>query len=768
MKTNLLVSLLSFVFANLFGQDHYVINFQSWAELESVRVDNLTQGTSLTMDPTQALHLIIKGVSVEEPNYIMDKKLRIYPNPFEHSCNIEFLNLKQGLVTLKLFSVSGKQLQNFSSHLNIGKHKFTLSGIPAGSYLVHIQSATEISSGKLFVTGQSRGAFSLDYVEYVPLKDFSNSSSEPNVSIVSNSRARRSYVEMSFWPGDEMQFVGSASHLPDVTINISPNGDETFTFIFSNGPVADSDENFYKTIVIKNQEWMTENLKSTKYNDGSPIPNVANDDSWAALNTGAYCWYNNDGNNFKEAYGALYNWYAVNNGNLCPLGWRVPTDEDWSDLINIAVAQGYSNSNILNGAGNALKSCRQVNSPLGDDCLTSNHPRWDTDATHRGIDLFGFSGLPGGIRFIVGGFYYIGGHGNWWSSDDYGVTTTWIRVLHSFSGMVTKEPTNKGNGNSVRCMRNITDPQFPTLTSNNVSSITSNSAIGGGNVTSDGTSNVTARGIAWGTVENPTIEQNDGITNDGEGLGSFISEMTNLAPETNYFVRAYATNTVGTAYGNQVSFETEPNPVSWPEGYVHCDGIETVVVDVTNPLTGKIWMDRNLGAIQVATSSADVNSYGDLFQWGRFADGHQCKNSATTSTISSSYNPGHGNFILAFSDWLNPENPDLWSGAEGINNPCPTGYRVPTDVELEVELESWVSLDSDGAFASPLKLSMAGYRSNVNGGVYDEGINGFNWSSTANLTYGRYFFFGDDYAQLSSDKRAYGFSVRCIKEIDDD
>jgi uncharacterized protein (TIGR02145 family) len=175
-------------------------------------------------------------------------------------------------------------------------------------------------------------------------------------------------------------------------------------------------------------------------------------------------------------------------------------------------------------------------------------------------------------------------------------------------------------------------------------------------------------------------------------------------------------------------------------------------------------MDRNLGAGQVATSSADVNSYGDLYQWGRFADGHQCKNSATTSTISSSYNPGHGNFILAFSDWLNPENPDLWSGAEGINNPCPTGYRVPTDVELEVELESWGSLDSDGAFASPLKLSMAGYRSNVNGGVYDEGINGFNWSSTANLTYGRYFFFGDDYAQLSSGNRAYGFSVRCMKE----
>ncbi len=116
----------------------------------------------------------------------------------------------------------------------------------------------------------------------------------------------------------------------------------------------------------------------------------------------------------------------------------------------------------------------------------------------------------------------------------------------------------------------------------------------------------------------------------------------------------------------------------YPPGTVHCDPDNpTEVVDVLNPSTGKTWMDRNLGASRVATSSTDAAAYGDLYQWGRLADGHQCRNSGTTTQLSSSDVPDHGDFILASSspfDWRSPQNDNLWQGVNGVNNPCPMEY----------------------------------------------------------------------------------------------
>ncbi|TKS56821.1 hypothetical protein FCN74_07285, partial [Mesohalobacter halotolerans] len=206
---------------------------------------------------------------------------------------------------------------------------------------------------------------------------------------------------------------------------------------------------------------------------------------------------------------------------------------------------------------------------------------------------------------------------------------------------------------------------------------------------------------------------------------------------------------------------------SYPEGTVHCDSNNpTEVVDVFNPVTGQIWMDRNLGASQVATSSTDAAAYGDLYQWGRGADGHQCRDSGTTSTLSSSDQPGHGDFITNGSnqfDWRSPQNDNLWQGVNGVNNPCPSGYRLPTEAELDAERESWSSNNSAGAFASPLKLPMAGYRRKNNALLYGVGTSGDYWSSTvisANPR-GLYFF---SVAGMDNFYRADGFSVRCLKD----
>ncbi len=209
---------------------------------------------------------------------------------------------------------------------------------------------------------------------------------------------------------------------------------------------------------------------------------------------------------------------------------------------------------------------------------------------------------------------------------------------------------------------------------------------------------------------------------------------------------------------------------SYPVGTVNCSGTPTAIVDVTNPTTGKTWMDRNLGASQVATSSTDANSYGDLYQWGRGADGHQCRNSATTSTLSSTDQPGHGNFILGGSDpydWRSPQNGNLWQGVNGINNPCPTGYRLPTGTEWEIEVISWGgNTKAAGALASPLKLPLAGWRNNSSGWIFSAGADGRYWSSSVSSTYSpfsRFLTFDSSGAGMNANNIAYGFSARCIK-----
>jgi uncharacterized protein (TIGR02145 family) len=203
----------------------------------------------------------------------------------------------------------------------------------------------------------------------------------------------------------------------------------------------------------------------------------------------------------------------------------------------------------------------------------------------------------------------------------------------------------------------------------------------------------------------------------------------------------------------------------------------TAIVDVTNGATGKTWMDRNLGANRAATSSTDVESYGSLYQWGRGSDGHQCVNRYAGDGVTTSANtaldatvstdtPPHGDFILTnagINDWRSPQNNNLWQGTGGTNNPCPTGYRLPTESELNAERVSWSSNNSAGAFASPLKFSMAGNRNHSNGLLLNAGSFGFYWSSTVSSTNARNLSFMGFSTAMSTNNRSFGFSVRCIK-----
>jgi hypothetical protein len=205
----------------------------------------------------------------------------------------------------------------------------------------------------------------------------------------------------------------------------------------------------------------------------------------------------------------------------------------------------------------------------------------------------------------------------------------------------------------------------------------------------------------------------------------------------------------------------------WPQGTVFCSGTQTAVVPVTNPITGKTWMDRNLGAARAATSSSDTLAYGDLYQWGRAADGHQCRKSSTTSNLSSTDQPNHAKFILSPNTpyhWSGSINDNLWQGVNGINNPCPSGYRVPTNNELIEERNSWTQSNSFGAFNSALKLTLTGARNSQDGALYDAGANGWYRSSTFDGANAVFLYFGAGTAVPLSFTRALGITVRCIKD----
>jgi uncharacterized protein (TIGR02145 family) len=202
----------------------------------------------------------------------------------------------------------------------------------------------------------------------------------------------------------------------------------------ANNNLIDIDNNTYKTVPIGTQQWMAENLKVTKYNDGTKIPNITDDRQWSNLRSGAWAYYNNDAAN-NAKYGKLYNWYAVSktsngNKNVCPTGWHVPTDAEWTVLINY------------------LGGCSVAGGKMKEEGTAS----WDspnTDDTNTSL----FTGLPGGYRFNDGHYSFIGLNGGWWSSTEDDTDNAWYRGLYDNSGNALRFNNYKENGLSVRCLR---------------------------------------------------------------------------------------------------------------------------------------------------------------------------------------------------------------------------------------------------------------------------------------------------------------------------
>lgn len=221
--------------------------------------------------------------------------------------------------------------------------------------------------------------------------------------------------------------------------------------------VKDIDDNVYNTVMIGTQIWMKENLRVTKYNDSTEIPLVTSNTAWASLTTPAYCSYNNSTNaDTINSYGRLYNYYAVNTNKLCPTGWHVPGDGEWTTLTTYLGGESI--------AGTKLKETGTA------------HWQSPNNATNES----GFTALPGGFRNVIGSFNGIGVDGYWWSSTDYLKTNAYFRSMSFYYSDVTRSyGFNKSVGAAVRCVKDSLSTKVKDVNYNTHTKIYPNPAIDG-------------------------------------------------------------------------------------------------------------------------------------------------------------------------------------------------------------------------------------------------------------------------------------------------
>jgi uncharacterized protein (TIGR02145 family) len=413
----------------------------------------------------------------------------------------------------------------------------------------------------------------------------------------------------------------------------------------------------------------------SKYRNGDIIPTGLSDAQWGSTTSGAYAIYNNNLAN-DGLYGKLYNWYAVTDSRgLCPTGWHVPSDVEWNSVaifLDSTADTTYSTCGFCtqsNLAGGALKD-NMVNSPGS----------W---ATPNGgaTNISGFAGLPGGYRGSSGVYSDIEGRGWWYTSSNYSSSLAYGRSLYYLDATLSRGHVYLSYGFSVRCLKNT----IPQVNTTSVTNVTSSSALVTGEVISDGGDQNTTRGFCYSTTSNPTISNDTTI--NGTGTGVYSGTLQNLTPSAAYYVRAYATNSVGTSYGSELNFTTDSLPV------VRCPGTPTVT-----DIDGNVYNTVQIGTQCWTQSNLKVSKYrnGDIIptglsdaQWG-----------STTSGAYAIYNNDPANDVL-FGKLYNHYSVTDYRGL------CPTGWHVPTDSEWNV-LVKYLDPNADTVGNGTNQSSIAG------------------------------------------------------------
>jgi uncharacterized protein (TIGR02145 family) len=528
----------------------------------TVKVENLTSGTSLSLNGSDILRLT-GSVGIPQLVNNNSQEMKIYPNPMNGRTTVEFYAPVAGDAAITIYEMTGKTIVQVRSYLENSRQEFKLSGLKNGLYLINVTGNAYQFSGKLLCNGAEDGSLIIENAgnSYASLdKQFSKK--EYNES--------QATVDMLYTNGDRLKFTGISGNYSTVKTDI-PTQNKTLSFNFIE--CKDGDNNNYPIVEIGTQVWMAENVKTSHYRNGDAITNVTSNSQWVGQTTGAYCDYNNIASN-SATYGKLYNWHAVNDTrNIAPVGWHIASNAEWKTLT--AFLGG------IDIAGSKLK-----------ETGTSKWPGPNASATNES----GFTALPGGSRWQAdGAFGGLGYVSSFWSDTPDGTSAGLEIDLAYDVDTVAFYSDSRTSGYSVRCIKDSETSQIPVLTTSVITNISQSSATGGGNISNDGGTSIISRGVCWSTNQSPTISNSK--SSNGTGIGIFSSNITSLLSNTTYYVRAYATNSVGTGYGNQVSFITSQI-------------IGTPILTTVSPVTDITTSSATCGGNVSADGGASVTSRG--------------------------------------------------------------------------------------------------------------------------------------------------------------
>ncbi|MBR6063540.1 MAG: hypothetical protein IKP54_05255 [Bacteroidales bacterium] len=542
--------------------NHYV-------QLNRVAITNLTKGWQETIYWPDTTLTMQNGTGIANVETCHGASLHLSqnnPNPFTGTTEVSLMVATEGTITMDIADINGRIVETWcTASLQPGTHQFRITLATAGTYVMTARQNGQTSFIKMVCNG-GIDANKMEFLGAVLANDYSQNPVKSNPRGATNN---------PFTFGDQMEYVGYATingtEAESQYITQAQNASQTLILQFAEtggnsqdgqpcpgaATVTDYDNNTYNTVQIGNQCWMKENLRSTHFADGTAIPAGTTTNTIVAYRYAP----NNDESNVMT-YGYLYNWPAVMHGvasssanpsgvqGICPAGWHMPSKAEWAQLTTYVHDNGYQ-----------CPDCNASNYWSHVDCIAkvlaaqTGWPNYSHDACAVGYDLStnnatGFSALPAGFYC---GAHYFGQTAYFWSTTQYN-SSAYTLSFDYCTNYVNFNDNYKSDGYSVRCVRGAVIT-LPTVTTDFVGAVTDATATCGGTVTADGNAAVTMRGVCWDTLPDPTVSNS--YTVDGTGLGVFNSSMTGLASGTIYYVRAYATNSAGTAYGAFRTFTTK-------------------------------------------------------------------------------------------------------------------------------------------------------------------------------------------------------------------
>ena len=641
------VFVLAFLaFANAFGQ-RPVIELTFTATYggqavtpDSINIHNLTQGSDTTLYAPNSVLVLDYVTGIGDNFETGTNRFSVsqnFPNPFDGNTSVTINVPEKDLIKISVFDLIGHEVANYADILDAGSHSFSFEAGNEKYYLLTASSGNTSQSIKMMNFGNGGHQVKLDYQGIDESTPSFKSQNEIN--------------NFEYALGDQLRFIGyseTASGIGSDVLEDAPQTSKTYEFIILEGIPCPETPNVYyegqtyKTVQIGTQCWFKDNL-----NVGTMVNGTVEQTNNGAIEK--YCFGNHPAD--CDTYGGLYQWdemmdYSATPGvqGICPAGWHLPSDGEFCTIATFIDPTVDCNLFFYTGTDGAgkMKSTGTIEAGTG---------LWydpNTGATNSS----GFTTLPAGFRESDATFLMLGYNGGFFTSSEMTSATGWIWGMNQHSAELVRRDYSKQAGFNVRCVKD--QETIPTVSTSGITNITQTTATSGGNVTNQGSSEVTERGVCWSIIQNPTIAESH--TSDGTGTGNFVSNISGLNPGTVYFVRAFATNNAGTAYGEELTFTTTSAEFICGD-VVNYEGqnYNTVLIgdqcwfkdnlNIGTMVNGTVEQTNN-GIIEkycFGNHPADCDTYGGLYQWNEMMQ---------------------------------------YSTTPGVQGICPDGWHLPTDGEF--------------------------------------------------------------------------------------